>query len=75
MAKMKMYYTTTAKLPELPVVDGQIIFAPDGNLICLDMESQRFRYQTIKIFPKDVNRLAEESPITGFYYVEETHVV
>ena len=55
--------------------DGQIIFAPDGNLICLDMKDQRFRYQTVKIYSRDIDRLAEESPITGFYYVEDTHVV
>ena len=33
MAQMKLVYTTRARLDELPLENGQIIYAPDDNLM------------------------------------------
>ena len=72
MAVAKFYYTTSDKLQELPVQNGQIIFVPDKNTLCLDMDGQRSYYQTIKTFATDQERLNATNLIKGFYFVEET---
>lgn len=72
MAVAKFYYTTSDKLQELPVQNGQIIFVPDKNTLCLDMNGQRSYYQTIKTFATDRERLDATNLIKGFYFVEET---
>jgi len=75
MAIVNFIYTTSAKLNDLPVEDGQIIFAPDMQTICLDMSGQRFYYQTIKIFETDEERMSTPFPVQGFYFVQETEVI
>lgn len=75
MAFVNFVYTTSAKLNDLPVEDGQIIFAPDMQTLCLDMSGQRFYYQTIKIFDTDEERISTPFPVEGFYFVEETEVI
>lgn len=75
MALAKFVYTTSARLSELPVEDGQIIFAPDMNTIGLDLSGNRFYYQTIKTFETDEERLSTPFPVQGFYFVEETQVI
>lgn len=74
-AKAKLYYTTSKYLTTLPVENGNIIFVPDVNMVCLDMGNQRFSYQTIKTFVTDADRLALPFPKEGFYYVEETDTI
>ncbi len=76
MATMKLVYTTSAKLDALPIADGQIIFAPDDNIICLDMKNRRFTYRDIRIFDDEQSRLDFTNPIDkSFYYVLETNVM
>jgi hypothetical protein len=75
MAIAKFVYTTSAKLDTLPVEDGQIIFAPDANTLCLDITGQRFYYQTIKTFQTDAERVETPFLNQGFYYVEETETI
>jgi hypothetical protein len=75
MAQMKLVYTTAQKLNDLPIADGQIIYAPDDNIIALDMRSQRFSYKTIKTFDTDEQRLSAAFLSPGFYYVEETNLI
>lgn len=72
MALANFVYTTSAKLNELPVEDGQIIFVPEVSTIAMDMHGQRFLYQNIKTFETDTQRSEYPFPVTGFYYVEET---
>lgn len=74
-AKAKLYYTTSKYLTTLPIENGNIIFVPDVNMVCLDMGNQRFSYQTIKTFAMDADRLALPFPKEGFYYVEETDTI
>lgn len=75
MAIAKFVYTTSAKINQLPVEDGQIIFAPDMGTIGLDLSGQRFYYQTIKTFETEEERIATPFPIQGFYFVQETEVI
>lgn len=74
-AKAKFYYTSSKYLDELPVENGNVIFAPDANMICLDMSNQRFTYETIKTFQTEQQRQDVPFPNEGFYYVEETNLI
>ena len=75
MAVVKFIYTTSAKLNDLPVEDGQIIFVPDMSTIGLDTHGQRSYFHTIKNFETDAERLATAFPVQGFYWVEETETL
>lgn len=75
MAQMKLVYTTSKKINELAIADGQIIFCPDDNIIALDMKNQRFTYKTIKTFDTDAERVNAVFAAPGFYYVEETNII
>ncbi len=74
-AKVKLYYTTSEYLQTLPIKNGNIIFVPDNDLICLDISNQRFTYQTIKTFSTEQEREQTPFPNEGFYYVEATNVI
>lgn len=75
MAQMKLVYTTSKRIDALDIVDGQIIFCPDDNIIALDMKSQRFTYKTIRTFETDADRLNATFAAPGFYYVDETNII
>ena len=75
MAQMKLVYTTSKKINSLDVVDGQVIYCPDDNIIALDMKSQRFVYKTIRTFDTDADRINAVFASPGFYYVEETNII
>lgn len=75
MAQMKLVYTTRARLDELPLENGQIIYAPDDNLICLDMRDKRFIYHTLRSFETDAERLRFIGVNKCFYFVEETNIM
>lgn len=75
MAQMRIVYTTSNRLDELNIEDGQIIFVVDTRTIYFDMKNKRTSYSTIFVFETEDERLAMESPAQGFYFVEETNVV
>lgn len=71
-AIMKMYITTSDRLPQLSVEDGQLIFVRDTKRIYLDYGSLRVEYSVIQTLDTDEDRINLESPVEGFYYIEET---
>lgn len=75
MAQMKLVYTTKNKINELAIQDGQIIYAPDGNLICLDMRNKRHVYHTLESFETDAERLNAVGTNKCFYFVESTNIM
>lgn len=75
MAKMKLIYTSAERLNDLPIADGQIIWVPNDNMLCLDMHDYRFTYKTIRTFPTEEARLNDSLAQEGFYYVEATNLI
>lgn len=75
MAQMKLVYTTSTKLNQIAITDGQIIFLSDENQICLDMKGKRLIYKAIKTFDTDVQRLNSTPIEKTFYFVFETNVM
>lgn len=75
MAKMKLIYTTLEKLNDLPIEDGQIIYIPDSNAICLDLKGERYTYHTLQTFETEEERIDTIGVNRGFYFVEETNIM
>lgn len=74
-AIMKVYSTVDAKLSQLSVRDGNLIFTTDTRRIYLDMNGNRMGYDTIRVFNKDSDRQAVLAPVEGFYFVRDTGVL
>lgn len=74
-AKIKFYYTVDSKLADLPIVDGQFIFASDTRKFYLDMKGVRLAYSDIQVLPSESDRTQLLTPAEGFYFVDETNVM
>ncbi len=74
MASMKFIATTSDKLSSINFAPGQLIFSQDDRVIYLDT-TERISYQAILIVSTEAERVAIQSPVNGFYFVEETCVL
>jgi hypothetical protein len=72
---MKFYQTTEERLDLLPINDGQLIFVTDGRFIALDSGGTRTIFNQILFLYTEEQRTKLTTPLKGFYYVEETHVL
>lgn len=72
-AQLKVFYTTAARLNQLEVRNGQLIFVKDARRIYLDMNGVRIGYDSTVIFETDDERAAYENPQEGFYFVLDTN--
>lgn len=72
---LKIYTTTSPKLQDLPVVDGQLIFTTDNTTIYLDLNGQRLAYNIINTLQNDNERLSIVSPLEGYYFVISTRTM
>ena len=75
MAVLKIYHTVEAKLPQLPVTDGNLVFTTDTCRIYMDINGLRLCYDTIKTIEKESDREFQVAPIEGYYYVMDTNVL
>lgn len=74
-AIVKVYTTVAAKLSQLAVSDGQLIFVSDTRRIYLDFNGYRIGYDTFRVFDTDQDRLQWLAPVEGFYFVRSTGVL
>jgi len=75
MAVAKLYCTTSSRLPDLAVSNGNMIFVSDMQTLYLDFNGSRIPYNGVKTFLTEGERIGLLSPAEGWYYVEETSVV
>lgn len=71
---IKFVSTIDSKLSQLELKNGQLIFTGDTRKIYLDFNDIRTEYSQIIVLAKEESRLTYLSPITGFYFVQETKV-
>lgn len=71
---MKYIATTSAKVKDIPVVKGQLIFSRDTRVIYLDSD-ERTSFEQIMVLATEQLRESLISPVEGFYFVEETNVL
>lgn len=68
--------TTSSRLPELTIKNGQLIFVQDLQRIAMDFNGKRKFYNQIEELQADAERTSMESPVNGlFYFVIETAVL
>lgn len=66
---LSLIATTSSKIRELTIKDGQLIFIQDLGRIAFDFKSQRVFYNQIVELDTEAERLALESPLNGYYFV------
>ena len=66
---MSLIATTSSKIRDLIIKDGQLIFIRDLGRIAFDFKGQRVFYNQIVELDTEADRLALESPLDGYYFV------
>ena len=66
---MSLIATTSSKIRELVIKDGQLIFIQDLGRIAFDFKGKRVFYNQIVELDTEVERLALNSPLDGYYFV------
>lgn len=75
-ATMAVIATTSGKLKDLTIKDGQLIFVHDVGRVALDFKGKRTFYNQIVELESELERLSLESPVNGqYYFVIETAVL
>lgn len=68
--------TTSSKVKDLVIKDGQLIFVHDNHRIALDLNGKRTFYNQITELETEDERTSLLAPITGqYYFVIETAIL
>ena len=60
--------TTSGRVKDLTIRDGQMIFVQDTHKIAFDFKGKRTFYNQIEVIESDEERVSIESPAVGQYY-------
>jgi hypothetical protein len=66
---MSLIATTSSRIRDLVIKDGQLIFIRDLGRIAFDFKGQRVFYNQIVELDTEADRLALENPLNGYYFV------
>lgn len=66
---LKLVATTSSKIRDLVIENGQLVFLYDIGRIAFDYKGKRVFYNQIVELESDVERLALEDPLDGYYFV------
>jgi hypothetical protein len=66
---MSLIATTSSRIRDLVIKDGQLIFIQDLGRIAFDFKGKRVFYNQIAELNTEAERLALESPLDGYYFV------
>lgn len=66
---MSLIATTSSRIRDLVIKDGQLIFIQDLGRIAFDFKGQRVFYNQIVELDTEAERLALESPLNGYYFI------
>ena len=66
---MSLIATTSSRIRDLIIKDGQLIFIQDLGRIAFDFKGKRVFYNQIVELDTEAERLALESPLDGYYFV------
>ena len=72
---MSLVATTSDKIRNLLIKDGQLIFIQDLGRIAFDFKGSRVFYNQIVELETDAERMALDSPLNGYYFVIGTGVL
>lgn len=66
---MSLVATSSSRIRDLVIKDGQLIFIQDLGRIAFDFKGKRVFYNQIVELEKEADRLALEEPLNGYYFV------
>ncbi len=66
---MSLVATTSSKIRDLVIKDGQLIFIQDLGRIAFDFKGKRVFYNQIVELNTEAERLSLNSPLSGYYFV------
>lgn len=66
---MSLIATSSSRIKDLIIKDGQLIFVQDMGRIAFDFKGKRVFYNQIVELETEAERLALESPLSGYYFV------
>lgn len=66
---MSLIATSSFRIRDLAIKDGQLIFIRDLGRIAFDFKGERVFYNQIVELSTESERLALESPLSGYYFV------
>ena len=69
---MSLIATTSSRVKDLVIKDGQLIFIQDLGRIAFDFKGTRVFYNQIVELNTDEERLDLDSPLSGYYFVIDT---
>lgn len=72
---MSLIATSSSKIKDLVIKDGQLIFIQDLGRIAMDFNGKRVFYNQIVELDTESERLTLDSPISGYYFVIDTAVL
>lgn len=66
---MSLVATSSSRIRDLVIKDGQLIFVQDIGRIAFDFKGKRVFYNQIVELNTEAERLALESPLDGYYFI------
>jgi hypothetical protein len=72
---MSLVATSSSKIRDLVIKDGQLIFIQDLGRIAFDFKGQRVFYNQIVELKTEAERLTLDSPLSGYYFVIDSAVL
>lgn len=72
---LSIKYTEKSNIDNIPVTNGQLLFAKKQRIITFDFKDKREVYAGILILQTEEERVGITSPLEAFYFVEETAVL
>lgn len=72
---LKLVATTSSKIRDLVIQDGQLIFLQDVGRIAFDFKGKRVFYNQIVELGTEAERLTLDSPLSGYYFVIDSGVL
>ena len=66
---MSLVATSSSKIKDLVIKDGQLIFIQDVGRIAFDFKGKRVFYNQIVELDTEADRLALENPLNGYYFI------
>jgi hypothetical protein len=72
---MNLIATSSSRIRELPIKNGQLIFIQDLGRIAFDFKGKRVFYNQIVELETEADRTKLENPLDGYYFVIGTGVL
>lgn len=72
---LSLIATTSSRLKDLIIQEGQLIFLQDLGRIAFDHNGLRRFYNQITELASEIDRLSIDEPLSGYYFVIDTAVL